>query len=194
MKKSIIVQSIITMFLIIAIAGFGVYALIISNSDRKSQVEIDVKDQSINIGINGEASWGDDADKFETQTGPSGIITQIWGLKDLRLTQQSATTPETIKLKMYNYNKDNLYDFTVKIEGVAYDEHSRFKSEVILLCDDTAVESKVITKDQPLFEKTFSGSTENFEFVFKYTLVTLNSSFKVSQDIKITLTTQWSAQ
>ncbi|MBR3790701.1 MAG: hypothetical protein IKK20_02735, partial [Clostridia bacterium] len=72
--------------------------------------------------------------------------------------------------------------------------HERFKSEVVLLCDGVAVASQVITKDQRIFEQTFSGSTEEFEFVFKYTLNTFNSSFDLRQDIKITLQTQWSQQ
>lgn len=194
MKKSVIVQSIITIIMVIAVIGFGVYALLISNADRKSQVVIDVKDQNINVGINGETSFGPEGEKFETQTDSYGIVTSIWALRDLVLTEESATTPETIKLKMYNFNKDNIYNFNVKIEGVAFDEHNRFKSEVVLLCDGVAVASQVITKDQRIFEQTFSGSTQEFEFLFRYTLVTLNSSFDVFQDIKITLRTQWSQQ
>lgn len=194
MKKSIIFQSIITIVLIIAVVGFGVYALLISNADRKSQVVIDVKDQNINIGINGESSFGPEGSKFETQTDEYGIVHTIWDLEDLILTESSATTPETINLKMNNRNRDNIYNFTVKIEGVAFDQHNRFKSEVALLCDGSNIKSQVITKDQRVFEHTFSGTTKEFEFVFKYTLNTFNSSFEVSQDIKITLTTQWSQQ
>ena len=194
MKKSVIIQSIITIIMVIAVIGFGVYALLISNADRKSQVVIDVKDQNINVGISGESSFGPEGSKFETQTDSNGIVHAIWALEDLVLTEESATTPETIQLKMFNFNKDNIYNFSVKIEGVAFDEHNRFKSEVVLLCDGAAVASQVITKDQRIFEQTFSGSTEEFEFVFKYTLNTFNSSFDLRQDIKITLQTQWSQQ
>ena len=194
MKKSIIFQSIITIVLIIAVVGFGAYALLISNTDRKSQVVIDVKDQNINVGISGETSFGPEGEKFETQTDQYGIVTSIWSLKDLVLTEESATTPETINLKMHNFNRDNIYEFNVRIEGVAFDEHNRFKAEVALLCDGGNVKSQVINKDQRVFEHTFSGTTQEFEFVFKYTLNTLNSSFKIFQDIKITLTTQWSQQ
>ena len=194
MKKSVIFQSIITIIMIIAVIGFGVYALLLSNADRKSQVVIDVKDQNINVGISGESSFGPEGSKFETQTDQNGIETSIWALEDLVLTEASATTPETIQLKMHNNNKDSIYNFSVKIEGVAFDEHNRFKSEVVLLCDGAAVASQVITKDQRIFEQTFSGSTEEFEFVFRYTLNTFNSSFEVFQDIKITLQTQWSQQ
>ena len=194
MKKSVIFQSIITIIMIIAVIGFGVYALLLSNADRKSQVVIDVKDQNINVGISGESSFGPEGSKFETQTDQNGIETSIWELEDLVLTEASATTPETIQLKMHNNNKDSIYNFSVKIEGVAFDEHNRFKSEVVLLCDGAAVSSQVITKDQRIFEQTFSGSTEEFEFVFRYTLNTFNSSFEVKQDITITLQTQWSQQ
>lgn len=191
MKKSIIFQSVITILLIIIVGAFGVYALLISNADRKSQVMIDIKDQSIDITISGSTSWG--SESFETKTDENGIVHQIWEMDDLVLTEENAVTPQTFSLKMDNFNRNANYEIKVKVQGVGFDENNRFQSEVQLLCDETAVNSQVITKDQRVFEDVFTGTAESFELIFKYTLKTLNSSFNVGQNIHVHITTQWRA-
>ena len=110
MKKSIVVQTVITMMLILVVVGFGVYALLTSISDRKSQVVVNLKDASVNVGISGGSSWGGVGSDFKSEMGPDGLMHNVWNMPDLVLTPDNLTTPAILQIDITNNRRFSLLD------------------------------------------------------------------------------------
>ena len=190
MKKSIVVQTVITMILILVVVGFGVYALLTSISDRKSQVVVNLKDASVNVGISGGSSWGGVGSDFKSEMGPDGLMHNVWNMPDLVLTPDNLTTPAILQIDITNNNVSSHYDLRIVVDGVAYDQYHRFYTEVTLYIDGQSHYSKAISKSSPTFEYTFEASAEDIKLEFAYRLLQTNSSFGINQNIEVALYSQ----
>lgn len=190
MKKSFVVQTIITSVAMLLIVVFAVYALIIANHPKTS-ISVNVVDENLDFSFEGSADWG--GDSFYTQTGPNGLINKVWNLPDLKLNPSNLSAPEQLSIKINNKNQHPEYNIKLTISGLAYDDYGfeeRYSTYVTCLCDGTEVEgakNHQITKESPNFEITVAGDTKKIEFVVTYFLKQSSSSFDVSQDIIVTI-------
>ena len=188
MKKSLIVQTVITGILILLIAAFGIYALFIANQSRTS-ININVADENLEFELSGFAGWGNDS--FNTQTGPNGLINKVQNLDDLQLTKENLSKPEQLTLNINNKNRHPEYSIKITISGLAYDDYqdaeARFLTYVTCICDDEeSVVNKRIDNESPNFEVVIEGSVQNIEIVVSYYLLKANSTFDLAQDIILT--------
>lgn len=190
MKKSLIVQTIITSVAMLLIVVFAVYALLIANQSRTS-ININVADENLDFSLEGSAGWS--GDSFNTHVGPNGLVNKVWNLPDLKLKTKNLSTPEELSIKISNKNQHPEYNLKLTISGLAYDDfgfEERYTTFVTCLCNDVELEdakNHQITKDSPTFEITVAGDTKKIEFVVTYFLKQSSSSFDVSQDIIVTI-------
>lgn len=193
MSKSVLIQTVVTLLAILIVGAFGVYALVMSNQVRTSQIVINVIDQNVRVELSGEADWVEDGaeDKsFSTQTTQNGFVDKVWNMRDLELTMANTENPANLYFKIINLNQNEVYDLKIVVEGLAYDEAERFSSYVKCFCDETEVANQRITKDSPKFEVIMAGTTAEIDLTFSYLLLQFNSSFAINQAINITIATE----
>lgn len=193
MSKSVLIQTVVTLLAILIVGAFGVYALVMSNQVRTSQIVINVIDQNVRVELSGEADWVEDGEEdktFSTQTTQNGFVDKVWNMRDLELTMANTENPANLYFKIINLNQNEVYDLKIVVEGLAYDEAERFSSYVKCYCDDVEVANQRIHKDSPKFEVIMAGTTAEIDLTFSYLLLQFNSSFAINQAINITIATE----
>lgn len=191
MKKSLIVQTVITGIAILLIVAFGVYALLISNNNRTS-ININVADENLDFQFQGSAGWS--TGSFITQTGPNGLVNKVWNLPDLNLTTQNLSSPQRLDLRINNLNRHPEYNIRITISGLAYDTYgldSRLFTYVGCEVDGhELLLHEAINEENPTFEIVIPGEAQLIEIYVAYYLGQAGASFNISQDITVTFNSE----
>lgn len=194
MKGLPLLQAIASVLIVLVVAGFGAYAVIMSIATVRSKINFVLIDTTnINLHITANAEWVEPSDQnfqFITETQTVGFTKTSWSMPDINFSNEEPIMNNAV-LRMLIVNRNQAGGNGVKIilSNIAYDVaksdpvNYRFRSKVSTSQDDFYTKQEIMV-NQVTKEYTLPAS-QAIIIKIEYSLAITNSIFSIDQNINI---------
>lgn len=194
MKGLPLLQSIVSILLVLVVGAVGAYAVIMSMETVRSKITFDLVDSSnINLEITANAEWVEPSDEnfqFTAETKTDGLTSSSWTMPNINFsTTEPILQTAVLSLTIVNRNEEGGNGVKITLSNIAYDmakdnpANYRFRSKISTSQDSffskTEIMANAVSKEYTLEANSI------IVIKIEYTLEISNSIFSINQNIHV---------
>ena len=194
MKGLPLLQSIVSILLVLVVGAVGAYAVIMSMETVRSKITFDLVDSSnINLEITANAEWVEPSDEnfqFTAETKTDGLTSSSWTMPNINFsTTEPVLETAVLSLTVVNRNEQGGNRVKITLSNIAYDMEKdnpanyRFRSKISTSQDSffskTEIMVNAVSKEYTL------EANSTIVIKIEYILEISNSIFSINQNIHV---------